>query len=184
MVDVKALARYLLRLNSEQYAELGTEEPSTDISPMKLQKLLYYCQGYALAILDEPLFRDSIEAWGYGPVIDSVYQEYKKYKGEYIPVPCPSSEERIGETAEKIARLVMYDKGRYSPLTLSNMTHQEAPWKGVFVPRENRCLSLDTMREFFSSLFVQKSEEQELKAFRSQGSDPTRQEWNDIAHAP
>ncbi|GHV28253.1 hypothetical protein FACS1894167_04780 [Synergistales bacterium] len=184
MVDVKALAKYLLKLNGEQYAALGTEEPDTDISPMKLQKLLYYCQGYALAILEEPLFKDPIEAWAYGPVINSVYQEYKGYKGGYIPVPSASSEVRIDETAEKMARLVMNDKGRYSPGTLCEMTHREAPWKEVFAPRENNPLSLDTMREYFSSLFAQEiSEEQELKAFRSQGSEPTRQEWGDILHA-
>lgn len=37
------------------------------ISNLKLQKLLYYEQGYHLAIFDTPLFDADIEAWMYGP---------------------------------------------------------------------------------------------------------------------
>ncbi|MDR1165980.1 MAG: DUF4065 domain-containing protein [Deltaproteobacteria bacterium] len=40
---------------------------------MKLQKLLYFAQGWHLAYFDFPLFEDPIEAWKYGPVVSSVY---------------------------------------------------------------------------------------------------------------
>ena len=42
------------------------------VSNLKLQKLLYYVQGFHLAVFGEPLFEEEIEAWMYGPVVPSV----------------------------------------------------------------------------------------------------------------
>ena len=63
--DVKDIANLLL-LSAESYSggELMTN--------MKLQKMLYYQQGFHLAYFDTPLFDDEIEAWMYGPVVKSV----------------------------------------------------------------------------------------------------------------
>lgn len=44
---------------------------------LKLQKMLYYQQGFHLAYFGTPLFDDEIEAWMYGPVVPSVYNHYK-----------------------------------------------------------------------------------------------------------
>ena len=54
----------------------GGEELMTN---MKLQKMLYYQQGFHLAYFGTPLFDEEIEAWMYGPVVPSVYDEYKNY---------------------------------------------------------------------------------------------------------
>ena len=47
------------------------------VTNMKLQKLLYYMQGFHLAWFDTPLFDEEIEAWMYGPVVPSVFETYK-----------------------------------------------------------------------------------------------------------
>ncbi len=71
MTDAKTLARYLLFLASEQMRGLQSEASEAfDVTPLKLQKLLYYCQGYALALTGKPLFPEPVEAWRYGPVVD------------------------------------------------------------------------------------------------------------------
>lgn len=62
----------------------GVGEP---LSNMKLQKLLYYEQGYHLAYFDAPLFPDNFEAWLYGPVVPRVYDMFKSYGNGLIP-PC------------------------------------------------------------------------------------------------
>jgi len=49
------------------------------ISNLRLQKLLYYIQARFLVETGEPLFCDEIGKWKYGPVIPSVYHEFKKY---------------------------------------------------------------------------------------------------------
>ena len=43
------------------------------ISNLKLQKLLYYAQAWYLALHNEPLFPESIEAWVHGPAVPPVY---------------------------------------------------------------------------------------------------------------
>ncbi|MFK5281891.1 Panacea domain-containing protein, partial [Lacticaseibacillus paracasei] len=68
MITAMNAARYFLSKQDQ-------EEP--DISNLKLLKLLYYAQGTCLALLDRPLFSETIEAWRHGPVVPSVYQAFK-----------------------------------------------------------------------------------------------------------
>ena len=49
------------------------------LSPMKIQKLVYFAHGWYLALYDEPLLDEKIEAWRYGPVVPSLYHEFKRY---------------------------------------------------------------------------------------------------------
>ena len=48
-----------------------------DITNLKLQKLLYFAYGIHLALYDTPLFDTPIQAWKLGPVVPSVYREFK-----------------------------------------------------------------------------------------------------------
>lgn len=54
------------------------------VDHLKLQKLLYLAQGVSLALHDEPLFEEKIEAWRYGPVVPSVYQAAKRFGSKPI----------------------------------------------------------------------------------------------------
>ena len=47
-----------------------------DMTNMKVQKLLYYTQCLHLALFDEPLITDEIQAWRYGPVCPPAYGYY------------------------------------------------------------------------------------------------------------
>ena len=49
------------------------------ITNLKLQKLLYYLQGYYLAVFEKPLFDVEIEAWQYGPVVPNAYYEFNAF---------------------------------------------------------------------------------------------------------
>ena len=99
---------------------------------MKLQKLLYYVQGYSLALTGKPAFSDQIEAWRYGPVVESVYQEYKKYNKSIIPYEEIQDEEIYDETLRQVVRLVLLDKQRSSGEVLARATHKEAPWRNAY----------------------------------------------------
>ncbi len=50
-----------------------------EITHMKLQKLIYIAHGFNLSNFDFPLIDEQVEAWRYGPVIRSVYDEFKSY---------------------------------------------------------------------------------------------------------
>ena len=55
------------------------------LTPLKLQKLIYYAHGWHLAIRNAPLIDEVIEAWEYGPVVPNVYHEFKKFGNRPIP---------------------------------------------------------------------------------------------------
>ncbi|HSX79064.1 MAG TPA: type II toxin-antitoxin system antitoxin SocA domain-containing protein, partial [Candidatus Saccharimonadia bacterium] len=61
MLDCYDVAQYFLAKADEDAGDL--------MSNLKLQKLVYYAQGFALALLDKPLFPQCIEAWIHGPVV-------------------------------------------------------------------------------------------------------------------
>jgi len=66
----KAIANYFLK---------RSKETGVDLSPMKLQKLVYFAHGWNLGLTGEPLVHEQVEAWQYGPVIPSLYYEFKGY---------------------------------------------------------------------------------------------------------
>lgn len=47
------------------------------VSQMKLLKLVYIAHGWALAALDRKAFNEPIYAWQHGPVVKSLYHEFK-----------------------------------------------------------------------------------------------------------
>ena len=52
---------------------------SVAITPMKLLKLVYIGYGWCLTLLGRKLFKEKIEAWQFGPVIPSLYHEFKSF---------------------------------------------------------------------------------------------------------
>jgi len=55
-----------------------------NLTPLKLQKLIYYAHGWHLALRDQPLIDELIEAWEYGPVVPNVYHEFKEFGNQPI----------------------------------------------------------------------------------------------------
>jgi len=54
------------------------------VSPLKLQKLLYFIYKRVLQRTRTSLFEEHFEAWQYGPVLPSVYEKFKHYKFDKI----------------------------------------------------------------------------------------------------
>ncbi|GHT06819.1 hypothetical protein AGMMS49525_15490 [Bacteroidia bacterium] len=116
------------------------------ISNLKLQKLLYYQQGFHLAYFGTPLFDEELEAWMYGPVVPSVYNQFKPekqnplyYSGEVICL-APKEEALFSE--------VMRVYGEFSAVGLMNMTHRETPWKETQVGTGN-VIEKSKLQSFF-----------------------------------
>lgn len=94
MPSSKSLANFLI--------DLAQAEGQT-LDPMKLQKLVYYAHGWYAGYTGERLINEEVEAWPYGPVIPSLYDEFKRYgsgkiaskatdfcNGVLVEVPPPS----------------------------------------------------------------------------------------------
>ena len=66
-------------------SSIDSEPDGENISNLKLQKLLYYAQGTSLSILGRPLFADPIINWQHGPVVSTVYHQYKSHGKSPLP---------------------------------------------------------------------------------------------------
>ncbi|MFB0873338.1 MULTISPECIES: Panacea domain-containing protein [unclassified Sphingobium] len=60
------------------------EEDGRPLTPLKLIKLVYIAYGWVLGLLGTRLFEERIEAWKHGPVIPSIYHEFKHFGGGAI----------------------------------------------------------------------------------------------------
>jgi uncharacterized phage-associated protein len=129
------------------HRDLFDESPS----PMKLQKLCYYAQGYALAEGKE-LFPENFQAWQRGPVIDSLYYKYKEYKWHPIDEEVSEPDGIDYEYLQDIVSAY----GRYDGAALSTMTHRERPWldaRGDLDESEgsNALITKESLRDYFAS---------------------------------
>lgn len=119
------------------------------ITNLKLQKLLYYEQGYHLAYFGEPLFNDNIEAWMYGPVVPVVYNKYKQYDSSPIP-PVDSDLQFENDIEAKLFWEVFKLYNRYSASGLVDLTHSETPWQETPTGVGN-VISQSKMKDFFKT---------------------------------
>ena len=138
MIDVNVITNYLLSLSDPDVGD--------GISNLKLQKLLYYCQGFNLAINDVPLFIDEIEAWEHGPVIPKVYHQYKDHGSENIPIPQDVDLSSVSHELKEIIDDVYCTYGQFSAWRLRDMTHEEPPWGST---NKGGVISLDLMKNYF-----------------------------------
>lgn len=116
------------------------------ISPMKLQKLLYYAQGFSLALYDKALFQEDFEAWDCGPVIPCVYQQYKQYGNGAIPKIDLESFDNYTQVEKNLLDDVYTAFGQYSAWALSEMSHNTMPWKST---NRNEIISKNKMKDYF-----------------------------------
>jgi len=101
-----------------------------EVTPMALQKLLYYSQGFCKAFMGEYLFYNDCEAWMHGPVYRNIYYKYKNHG--YNPIEEKYFEygdiKLTGVEKELLDSIIRYF-GCYSGKVLERMTHSEEPWR-------------------------------------------------------
>ncbi|MDR1291855.1 MAG: DUF4065 domain-containing protein [Clostridiales Family XIII bacterium] len=117
------------------------------ISPLKLQKLLYYAQGSSLALNGYSLFGDPLLAWEYGPVVRSVYDACKVFGASGIdPQSMGAVPLKLDAMDEALLKGV-YDKyNKYSASGLINRTHSEKPWSET---ARNQEIPQELIKDFF-----------------------------------
>jgi len=95
-----------------------------DVGSVKLQKLLYYAQGWHVAHTGEPMFREAIKAWVNGPVVADLWADEKHQRGR----PSPRA---LDDAALATVEYVVERYGHLSGPDLIRMTHDEDPWREV-----------------------------------------------------
>ena len=144
MYSALDIAKWFLNINRAQM----NFEDSEYITNLKLQKLLYYAQGYYLARKNDPLFKEDFIAWEHGPVIRKVYDEYKKNGAKGIEY-----NEDFNISIDREAEIILnevYEKfGQFSAWKLRDMTHQEMPWRTT---TRNDIISKEKIKEYFKTV--------------------------------
>lgn len=149
ILESKDLANYI--------AYKYKEKMGRDISPLKLQKSLYFCFAYwggfvrkgkntpesaeiDLKDFSEYLYDEDIEAWIYGPVIPSVYRNFKIDKMD---------EEKAKEFEIKLKKkyngiLYTFISGLINDLIDANdfdlvdISHKDNAWKNNYNPEDKK----------------------------------------------
>lgn len=149
-VNVFDVAKYILQ-------QLG------EISAMKLEKLVYYCQVWSLVWDERSMFPEHIEAWASGPVAPALYD---KHRGKFTINECnfPGDPDKLDKDAIDTVDAVLKFYGQKTAQWLSDLTHREDPWVNARrgLPDGAICqneITLAAMDEYYSSLVSNGEEE-------------------------
>ncbi|WP_445191220.1 Panacea domain-containing protein [Sphingomonas sp. Tas61C01] len=148
--DARAIANRILDIRAEN---------GDPLTIMQLIKLIYISDGWSLALLGKPLVREMPEAWQYGPVYRSVYNEFSgigarpvearaRIRGTDLPI-----EERLSPDEEAVLRMVVRSYGKMSAYALSSLTHQSGtPWSTAFEVGPYTPIDTAEMKRHFEGL--------------------------------
>jgi uncharacterized phage-associated protein len=136
---------YSAKAVANEFLELAKND-GKQLSPMQLQKLVYFAYGWYLAITSKRLLDERVEAWQWGPVIPSLYSEFKHFGSgpitelameailedrtiSFRPYRVRSDNPAEDALAMSVIRKIWEIYGRFSASQLSSMTHAEgSPW--------------------------------------------------------
>ena len=154
MPSAKDVAQYILSKQNVEAQDI--------ISNLKLQKLTYYAQGFTLALTGKPLFSEEIQAWDHGPVVPSLYHDYKRFEGGAILPPSPEEvaavESRLSNKQKEIIDEVYDVYGQFSAWKLRNLSHEDAPWIDHY-GKLNPVISPSEMQTYFKTLLINNNED-------------------------
>lgn len=153
MYKIETISSYFIDLSNQR--EIDEEWTTEWISPLKLQKILYFAQAVFLSIKSSPLFEDEILAWKYWPVIESIYRTFKSNWSTPLKKEDILNEEfkSIIEEDKKLLDEIYKEFWKYSAWELVDITHNHKPWKESFEDWKNNIISKDNIKEYYKNLF-------------------------------
>lgn len=107
-------------------------EKLEEVTPLMLQKLLYFIQGIYSALYGKPIFAEDCRAWIHGPVYPEVYDLFRDFK--YNPIDdarfalLEGMKDTLAEDEKLVIDLVANTFGMYGGKVLEKITHNEEPW--------------------------------------------------------
>ncbi len=161
-----------------QLGNLQADSNSGDgMTSLRLNKLLYFAQGQFLAKYNCPLFEEEIEAWDFGPVVASVYHQYKGFGKNPIEDNPPDRD--LFSDNEFILLLDVYNTAKaLSTSKLVDISHNtDAPWDIVYNQRNDKggIIQQESIREYFiNHPFCKQSFGDFFRAMREKAYIPQR----------
>lgn len=147
-MSVLDVATYILEQQSD-------DQP---ITAWKLQKLVYYCQAWALVWDEQPLFEEKILAWANGPVVKELYDQHKGLF--YVKKLLKGNSDHLSSEQKDTIDNVLKAYRDKSAQWLSDLTHMETPWlearEGVLPGERSQVeIPLSAMHEYYSGIDVE-----------------------------
>ena len=129
-----------------------------EITPLALQKTLYFIQGFSIAFNNKFIFNNVPEAWVHGPVYPSVYNQYKQfYYNDTITYDDNKFNENLENKDKQLIDAVLKYLTLYNGTILERITHIESPWINARNGYEDneRCnnpIKLEDIEEYFKNV--------------------------------
>lgn len=125
--DINLIADYTI-------LSLTADEQPADLINLKLQKLMYYIQGWHLGYKKERIIDTAFEAWVHGPVSRKLYNRFKDTKTLYSyidksDVIVQDAYNKIQEDDQKFIDYILCNYAGFSGVELEQKTHEEYPWQ-------------------------------------------------------
>ena len=123
-----------------------------EVTPLALQKILYFCQGHHLLKFNKPLFTEDCLAWNHGPVYRKVYDMFKELKYHVIEedyyVVIKNRYQSLNEQQKEVIDLVLETYGLFSGKVLENITHQQEPYTKS---NHNQIIEKEEIRNYYKT---------------------------------
>lgn len=131
MLRTQTLANTILMLSFDE---------NIPVTPMKLQKIIYFVYKRYLKATDNKLFSEPFEVWKYGPVLPSIYYEFNEYQSSPIKKFARTANGKVEVVTlsqnDAVSEAILYVWNKYknfSGVELSKMTHESGTaWSKAF----------------------------------------------------
>lgn len=131
------------------------------LTPMQLLKLVYIAHGWMLGLFGRPLISDKVEAWRYGPVIPSLYNQIRSFRSKAVVGPLKKMDGELDDHARDVVRQVFEKYGKMSGPMLSRLTHAKGtPWEATWDSESfGNSISNDLIEDHYKRLYIGRSGE-------------------------
>lgn len=124
------------------------------VTPMKLQKLMYFIYRDYLKATRQPLFEEDFLTWKYGPVLSSIYYEFNSFKAQPITRFAKDAQGKVFCASDDDAQLlqsieIVWKKYKdYSGVELSQITHEPgSAWYKAYMSNNNTLKDEDILKD-------------------------------------
>ncbi len=142
----RQLADYLIA-ESRERGEL--------LTPLKLQKLIFYADAWHMALYDDEITPEKFQAWVHGPVALSHYHRFKELR--WHPIMEEVERPNLGDELRSHLDEIIDVFGSETATALEIMTHSEEPWLAARgdIPEDDPCnnyISKALTKRYYRSL--------------------------------
>jgi uncharacterized phage-associated protein len=175
MNETENIAENIIAASSVVNYLFDNAKLNNKLTNVHLNKISYFVHGFSLAVHNSPVvneeYNECIEAWKYGPVIPSIYHEFKKFGNNVITdehsfigiesdtnglkAVKPKPTEQIKRIIDWVVNNMIIDESNTNNIRnadeLITLTHtKNSPWEQVYSPYKKHIeISNESIRHYF-----------------------------------